>query len=302
MGRRPSHGCGPYGYATFACMCPMGSCYSKCRPHGYCGCPWGYCKNKRPEFCRYFWKHCRQPHCISSDDSTPISDLVPSATDVMPNTTPPPPSPREVDCGNYGVASDKCKCTWYKCRFWPHRPSAKCGCPWGYCREDRPRECQAETPNPHDLMPTSEPRPTGHHPHPRPHGNCGHYGVATKDCKCLPGNCRADRPSADCGCPWGQCDQRRPYHCKWRGTEPDHHHHHHHHPPHHHHHHHHSGSSSSSSSSESSSWEARNKQSFVRCSEETGRQRETRVVKTFRRSMEDWASKLLIYFRPEADP
>jgi len=153
------------------------------------------------------------------------------------------------------VASDKCKCTWYKCRFWPHRPSAKCGCPWGYCREDRPRECRAETPNPHDLMPTSEPRPTGHHPHPRPHGNCGHYGVATKDCKCLPGNCRADRPSADCGCPWGQCDQRRPYHCKWRGTEPDHHHHHHHHPPHHHHHHHHSGSSSSSSSSESSSWE-----------------------------------------------
>merc|ERR1712198_613774 len=187
--------------------------------------------------------------------------------------------PTKANCGKYGVASDKCKCSWYKCRFWPHRPSSECGCPWGFCREDRPRECKEETPNPHDLRPTDAPRPPrpthGHHHHDK----CGKFGVATKDCQCYPGNCRADRPSAECGCPWGLCDQRRPYHCKWRGTEdhhhhhhgtdptPDHHHSHHHHhhgpPPHHHHHHpfpphphHHSGSSSSSSSSESSSSES----------------------------------------------
>ena len=69
----------------------------------------------------------------------------------------------------YEVASDKCKCSWYKCRFWPHRPSSECGCPWGFCREDRPRECKEETPNPHDLRPTDAPRPPrpthGHHHH-----------------------------------------------------------------------------------------------------------------------------------------
>jgi len=187
------------------------------------------------------------------------------------------PQCKAVNCGKYGVPSEKCKCSWHKCRFWPHRPSDACGCPWGYCREDRPKECKAETPNPHDLKPTSTPN------------KCGDFGVATKDCQCDPGNCRADRPSSECGCPWGQCDQRRPYHCKWRGTEDHHHHHHHgppppgpghhhhhhgppppgpghhhhHHgpPPHHHHHHHHHSGSSESRSSESRSSESRSSES-----------------------------------------
>merc|ERR1712002_906257 len=191
-----------------------------------------------------------------------------ASTEILASET---PQPTSTSCGKYGVASDKCKCSWYKCRFWPHRPSGECGCPWGFCREDRPRECKGETPNPHDLRPTDSPRPPrpthGHHHHDK----CGKFGVATKDCQCYPGNCRTDRPSAECGCPWGLCDQRRPYHSKWRGTEdhhhhhhhgpdpnPDHHHHHHHGPPPHHHHHHpfpphphhHSGSGSGSSSSE----------------------------------------------------
>merc|ERR1712228_1003699 len=78
-------------------------------------------------------------------------------------------------------------------------------------------------------------------------------------CRCRPGNCRVDRASDECGCPWGQCDHRRPYACKWRGTE-DHHHgpaptedNHHHDHPHHHHHHSESGSSESRSSE---SWES----------------------------------------------
>jgi len=282
---RPSYRCGPWGYTTFACMCPMGSCYSRHRPHGYCGCPWGYCKNKRPDFCKYFWKYCPQPHCDISEVPEPLpvtNEPEDTVTDIIPSETYSPTQlptvqPTTVNCGKYGVPSEKCKCSWHKCRFWPHRPSDACGCPWGYCREDRPKECKAETPNPHDLKPTSTPN------------KCGDFGVATKDCQCDPGNCRADRPSSECGCPWGQCDQRRPYHCKWRGTEDHHHHHHHgppppgpghhhhhhgppppgpghhhhHHgpPPHHHHHHHHHSGSSESRSSESRSSESRSSES-----------------------------------------
>merc|ERR1712002_1422810 len=162
----PSYRCGPWGYANFACVCPMGSCYSKYRPHGYCGCPWGYCKGKRPEFCRYFWKHCPQPHCGADlpEPAKPVIDeAVEVSTAMIPSETPkqtdaPTPQPTKANCGKYGVASDKCKCSWYKCRFWPHRPSSECGCPWGFCREDRPAECKAETPNPHDLKPTMPPR------------------------------------------------------------------------------------------------------------------------------------------------
>ena len=86
----------------------------------------------------------------------------------LPPQLPHLPTSQGGNCGKYGVASDKCKCSWYKCRFWPHRPSHTCGCPWGFCKEDRPAECKAEAPNPNDLIPTSAPRPRpthGHHHH-----------------------------------------------------------------------------------------------------------------------------------------